>query len=214
MMILDTGVEPLFPRLNPFFDVTVSGNDVNRKKVGYVHAADPDRNMPIYELMNHANRIACARAFMPAYIAKWDDDDWYSPERLAEQVDLIEATGAACVGYNQAAMYDVESGDVFRYRHPSNCYAIGTSLLYRRSIWDKNEFPETPHKYGTRSDTRFVQMLMVRNLQVVGVSGVPSEDAPRCIVRKHPGNHSIKQNNAWYTASPELAATVRKVMQQ
>lgn len=34
-------------------------------------------------------------------VVHWDDDDWSHPNRVAEQVALLQATGADCVGYNE-----------------------------------------------------------------------------------------------------------------
>ena len=34
-------------------------------------------------------------------IIHWDDDDWSHPSRIAEQVALLQLSGADCVGYNE-----------------------------------------------------------------------------------------------------------------
>lgn len=100
----------------------------------------------------------------------WDDDDWSHPNRIAEQVALLQATGADCVGYREMLFWD-ERG-VEWTRHPDGCkcgtcgtgqrevvhgpipprawlYAdayrpVGTSLCYWRRTWERHPFPDLP----------------------------------------------------------------------
>ena len=48
-------------------------------------------------MRNQANAVARAADI----IVHWDDDDWSHPNRIAEQVALLQASGADCVGYNE-----------------------------------------------------------------------------------------------------------------
>jgi hypothetical protein len=43
----------------------------------------------------------CSEVFKPDIIIHFDDDDWSHQNRIAEQVALLQATGADCVGYNE-----------------------------------------------------------------------------------------------------------------
>ncbi len=96
-------------------------------------------------------------------ICHWDSDDWSHPNRIAEQVALLQSSGAECVGYNEMLFWDVtkpnacgvagawargkqDSGEAWIYRsnistHTEN-YAIGTSMMYWRSTWEKFQFPD------------------------------------------------------------------------
>ncbi len=55
----------------------------NRKSIGY--------------LRNRANH----NASFADIICHWDSDDWSHPNRIAEQVALLQSSGAECVGYNE-----------------------------------------------------------------------------------------------------------------
>lgn len=51
----------------------------------------------IGEMRNRANTLAGETDI----ICHWDDDDWSHPNRIAEQVALLQVSGADCVGYNE-----------------------------------------------------------------------------------------------------------------
>ncbi len=55
---------------------------------------------PICTLRNLANAQTDADI-----IIHWDSDDWSHPNRIAEQVALLQASGAECVGYGQMLFY-------------------------------------------------------------------------------------------------------------
>ena len=60
------------------------------------------------ELRNYANALTKAEI-----IVHWDDDDWSHPNRIGEQVTLLRASGADCVGYNEMLFWrGVEPGAV------------------------------------------------------------------------------------------------------
>jgi len=40
------------------------------------------------------------------YVAQWDDDDWYAPDRLAEQIDAIRQSGRLGCVLSRWLMYD------------------------------------------------------------------------------------------------------------
>ncbi len=119
---------------------------------------------------NEANGFS-AIAEMPietgSIIAHWDSDDWSHPNRLAEQVALLQAgepAGVECVGYNEAVFWDerlttmrayapigsAEAQDfdthkawIYRYANPT--YALGTSLMYWRRAWERKPFDDINH---------------------------------------------------------------------
>lgn len=96
----------------------------------------------IGQLRNYANQLSAAE-----YIAHWDDDDWYHPERIAEQV--------AALGEKQVCIYErimmAGDGKAWEYNGKLPSQIPGTSLLYRRSWWDSNRFPAL----RAGEDTRF-----------------------------------------------------------
>ncbi len=115
---------------------------------------DGDRS--IGRLRNEAN----ASAGNTDIIVHFDSDDWSHPNRIAEQVALLQSSGAECVGYNEMLFWD-ERGyrvgeDEYRYESADEAwiyraggckplatnYAIGTSMCYWRKTWEQFPFPD------------------------------------------------------------------------
>jgi glycosyltransferase involved in cell wall biosynthesis len=82
-------------------------------------------------------------------IAQWDDDDWYAPDRLAEQVAPILAGTADITGLANRFMLEVPAGqfwapanDLHRRMFVGDVH--GGTLVYRKSILADNiRYPET-----------------------------------------------------------------------
>jgi glycosyltransferase involved in cell wall biosynthesis len=62
--------------------------------------SENDGSQPIGTLRNQANGTTSADI-----IVHWDSDDWSHPNRIAEQVALLQSSGAECVGYGQMMFY-------------------------------------------------------------------------------------------------------------
>ena len=75
-------------------------------------------------------------------IAHFDHDDWSAPSRLSEQVEFMQATGAQVVGYYDMPLYDEQRDKVLLYDSHNPNYALGTSLMYRREVWERVPFPD------------------------------------------------------------------------
>jgi len=74
------------------------------------------------------------------YLAKWDDDDWYGPEHLADMLMALSYSGADLVGALSQLVY-LEQIDrtVLRPGGPSerfSAYVSGGSLVMERSVLD------------------------------------------------------------------------------
>lgn len=81
--------------------------------------------------------LACSRA-AGEIICHWDDDDWSAPERMADQVNRLLDSGLPVTGYH-GLVFELENGECWRFgREPG--YAVGTSLMYRRSYWRMHPF--------------------------------------------------------------------------
>ena len=100
-------------------------------------------------------------------IAHWDDDDWSAPGRLSTQVEALEASGAVLSGMNSLRFYDPAGRRAWRYQWPQSRrpWAAGTSLCYRRSLWERTPFAEV----AAGEDARFVWRSAVTS--VADVSG-------------------------------------------
>jgi glycosyltransferase involved in cell wall biosynthesis len=73
-------------------------------------------------------------------ICHWDDDDIYHPERIAQQVKLLQDHPEVdIVGYHSMEFWNVETGARHLYVGREG-YAIGVSLCYRRRAWEDRNF--------------------------------------------------------------------------
>lgn len=128
----------------------------------------------------------------PDILCHWDDDDYSAPQRIAEQVALMEATGAEVAGYNEMLFWrerrrrvcsdpshDIE-GEAWIYTGT----ILGTSLCYKRSVWERFPFPAT--SYG--EDTEFLKQLQHTRIPIASASAVCPQ--VRMIARIHASNTS------------------------
>jgi len=149
------------------------------------------------------------QGFLPNVLADivihWDDDDWSHPDRIAEQVALLESTGAEAVGYNQMLFWRQEEHEAWLYTSPNRNYALGTSLCYWRCTWEQKPFPDV----NVGEDSQWCA-----GLRVYAISALPGGkdaaqctwwkdgskqmrheiNAPRMIARIHAGNTSPAYN--------------------
>lgn len=158
--------------------------------------ADPART--IGAMRNYANSLLTDCDI----ICHWDDDDWSHPNRIVEQVALIQATGADCVGYNEMLFWRaVEKGpnypgEAWLYSNPNPRYALGTSLCYWRLAWEALPFPDLQHG----EDTEWLKGVNCHSVSGCGEFSPVSIDLPmshpsawpdfRMIARIHAGNSS------------------------
>src|SRR5205814_122178 len=109
------------------------------------------RGKSIGAIRNLAIKAACEYWYtLPDIIVTFDSDDWSHPQRIAEQVALLQASGADCVGYREAVFYDTRPGQfcgAWIYRSLDTSYAIGASLAFHKSTWERVPFPEDATKF-------------------------------------------------------------------
>ena len=143
LLILDNGDEP-YPHKG-----TVDATYYHMRQCGD----------SVGQLRNWANQEVrpCTRADV---IIHWDDDDWSHPNRMAEQVALLQSSGAQAVGYNEMIFWDStkpegggimgamdrgyvteHGGMAWVYSHAMPNYCLGTSLCYWRRTWEEKPFP-------------------------------------------------------------------------
>ena len=150
----------------------------------------------IGELRNMANRL---RHFdEPDIFVHFDDDDWSHPNRIAEQVALLQSSGADCVGFREMLFWRdsknfgcqiADVGEAWLYSNPDPRYCLGTSLCYWRRTWERKPFEALPTSApdSASEDARFIT-----GLNCVGISGTAGEECaqPRMVARIHAGNTS------------------------
>lgn len=137
----------------------------------------PDlKGASIGTLRNYANQYAAhhytTNDTRPEIFVHWKDRDWSHPNRIAEQVGLLQSSGADCVGYRSLVCWrekecafcaDPEGvagahcscgdGQAWRYSHPSPYYALGASLCYWRETWWQRPFQDI----STGEDAKFIE---------------------------------------------------------
>lgn len=114
-------------------------------------------------------------------IAHLDSDDLSHPNRLTEQVALLESSGAECVGFSSCLFYNSVAGPsegAWEYRNDDKRYSIGSSFLYRRECWERNPFPDR---------MRGEDLAFLKNLKSVGTESIVDGD-PLMVCSIHSGN--------------------------
>jgi hypothetical protein len=157
------------------------------KESNVLHIYRKISGMTIGELRNHAIQAAVENwkpVDGPDIIIHWDSDDFSHPNRIAEQVQLLQSSGSDCVGYREMLFWREtwHGGQAWLYTNANPHYALGTSLAYKREVWERKPFEATSHG----EDERFL-----RGLKVAAVSSLcDRHPAPRMIARIHSANTS------------------------
>jgi len=135
-----------------------------------VHIVTGRAGSSIGALRNEAiENVSRARiGFPPAdIIVHWDDDDLSHPNRIAEQVALLQSSGAAVVGYRDLLFWDQRKYAAARERHEHDIavggqaggsvegyvneawlftdapnHAPGTTFAYWRKTWEHCKFSD------------------------------------------------------------------------
>ena len=183
------------------------------------------------------NQAAAFWTEYPIYV-HWDSDDWSHPNRIAEQVTLLQSSGADCVGYREMLFWrsasgptdvdpmeramPVHPGEAWLYSNANPGYTLGTSLCYWRTTWERKPFQAT----NVGEDPQFCTGLKCVGVpalkpldQMIGKQTVDDFLGPRMIARIHDGNTStayepakMAKNSEWKRV-PEWDAHCRSVME-
>ncbi len=138
-------------------------------------------------------------------IAHFDYDDWSDPDRLSQQVALMELTGRPVVGYRDMLFMDTTRDKVTWYDSKMRDYALGTSLMYRREVWEKTPFPDQ-----TPEDTTWQHQVGSHN--IASISSIKN-GRPMMIQTIHGGNAAASTHGAIFQqADPENDRIVREIL--
>lgn len=162
-------------------------------RITYFHRPDHLESVDIGTLRN----ICCDVARGP-YIAHWDDDDWSHPQRLEEQLQLIESCEADLVGYWRMHFYDERHHKLYSYGD-NPLYVIGTSFLYRKEFWRHHHFASK----DVGEDNDFADMCRVQTAD--------GSDPLRMIARVHSGTNTPKPFHADPFTKIEDAQLIEKI---
>lgn len=208
---------------------------------GEFEAFPGDGNPTIGGLRNWAADWVCDGPWpLPEILIHFDDDDWSHPNRITEQVALLQASGADVVGYSEMLFWRTfeHFGAVDGSQREPEAWlfqcakqltpAVGTSLCYWRKTWERTKFADLPRGPGGQSEYRE----FLRNNKVVTdssivetrIPGVILKD-PRMIARIHGANFSpynieeqiargsnAMPNEGW-TRLPDWDARVREILE-
>lgn len=171
-----------------------------------------DNQQTIGALRNEAN--STLEQFDGAdIICHWDSDDWSHPNRIAEQVALLQGSGKQCVGYRDMLFWNSTEGHfcgAWLYANPDPRYCLGTSLCYWRSAWEARPFPDLPKKRGDRGE----DVEWLREIDSLGVTSIEMGRGdcegdtfiPRMVASIHGGNTQyygadlLEQSTSWRRA--------------
>lgn len=170
-----------------------------------IHVFPEMAGASIGALRNAANRYALHHYTVnrdcPELFAHWDSDDWSHPNRLAEQVALIESEPQLdMVGYDDLLFWDsvvlpvtTNQSDGEAWLYSRQGLAIpGTTFLYRRAAWERKPFEDVRMGEDQRWQT---------GLRTKAVTSFPNGRdeyskidvvKPRMIASIHGGNTSSK----------------------
>jgi glycosyltransferase involved in cell wall biosynthesis/GT2 family glycosyltransferase len=131
----------------------------------------------------------------------WDDDDWHAPDRIARQIEAIDAHGADICGVDRIVFLSDDGEQAWDYVwRGRERWVCGGSLAYRRDFWERRPFPAL----RSGEDTRWVFGAAAASIHVM--------DSPDLFVaRVHSGNTSPKRTRGGYY-QPRDAAPVRALV--
>jgi glycosyltransferase involved in cell wall biosynthesis len=97
--------------------------------------------------------LACEEA-TGNIIVHWDDDDWYSPNRISYQVGQLLRTGVQVCGLSEVLFFDIRKQQGWRYSFTPNGgrWVAGATLCYWAAAWRDRRFADL----DTGEDNRFV----------------------------------------------------------
>jgi glycosyltransferase involved in cell wall biosynthesis len=137
--------------------------------------------LPAPETIGAKRNIACEAA-RGELIAHFDDDDWYPPGRLTAQVRaLAAAPGADLCGTSRLDFIEPATARAWLYSCPGEGRLAGTSLMYRRSFWQRHRFQ--PVQVGEDGQ-------LVRAAVDAGAGVLDLRDRGLCVATIHDGNSS------------------------
>jgi GT2 family glycosyltransferase len=100
-----------------------------------------------------AKRNLCVAESRGDLILHWDDDDWFAPRRISDQVDALLRARAEICGLSRMLFHELSSRRTWLYEYPGEQrWLAGGSLLYTRDFWSRSPFPDV--QIG--EDTSFV----------------------------------------------------------
>jgi glycosyltransferase involved in cell wall biosynthesis len=133
--------------------------------------------------------LACAQS-CGDFIVHWDDDDWQPPDRIRRQVAALAQQNADVCGSSRVYYYDTarDQSWLYEFRNRQKPWLGGNTLAYRRSLWERNKFPEVQ----VGEDARFLWTHSPKKILDIA-------DPALCVGMIHDSNASPKDTKApWW----------------
>ena len=149
--------------------------------------------------LGQKRNMACELA-TGSFICHWDDDDWFSPQRLGYQMSQLLHGRAKVCGLSELLFFDVRSQRGWHYSMAhAKPWLAGATLCYRKSAWYDNRFADI----GTGEDNRFISRFAATDVQRL-------DDTSIFVGMIHGGNTSPKRLSApsWSEISVDEIADV------
>lgn len=99
-------------------------------------------------------------------IAKFDDDDFYSPYYLSEAMAEFERNGAEVIGKNKFYMYFRSSAKLMHANMPTKRFVAGATIMFKKKIYPGVAFSNL--RKG--SDMRFLKDCMKKGYKICSSS--------------------------------------------
>lgn len=100
---------------------------------GFIDAHRRGDGAKVGELRNRANGMSGTILPKSDIICHWDSDDWSHPNRISEQVALLHASGAECVGFNEMLFWREPTSEFRETEHLDTC-TCGTCGPGKRTV--------------------------------------------------------------------------------
>lgn len=170
LVIVDGGEVPLIETLH---------GDLGRLVGVTYERIDPGTN--IGQRRNRAAEIARGDILM-----NWDDDDWYSADRVEKQArGLIDGALVTCTGF--LYRYHIQEGVATKLDDPSRTpNTSGGTLAYWRRAWEAEPFQPVQ----IAEDERFLMGLRAKGLGPI----VDLHDDTFSVIIKHPRNTTFRRD--------------------
>lgn len=134
--------------------------------------------------VGHKRNVA-AKHSKGAIIAHWDDDDWYAPDRLQYQVEVMLKRKTQVCGLATEYFYDVSKNRYWSCLpelHARMFFADinGRSIMYAKAVWENHtRYPDI----SLAEDARFLKNLLKRKVRITKL-----ENCNQLIYIRHPAN--------------------------
>lgn len=137
------------------------------------------------------------------YVCQWDDDDWFAPERLTEQMRCICNTGRAASILTHWLIFDATTGKSY----------VSNARLWEGSILSRKDVLSAYPRESKGEDTVVIDQLY-QSAQLALISDMPE----LYIYTFHGGNtwgtsHFDEIFNASCELSPEYGQQIREILE-